>query len=45
MEIYIKFLNKNPTSVQVVQWITFLSQRAFLFALGAFSALGAKKDA
>eukprot|EP00439_Symbiodinium_sp_Y106_P013678 s4908_g1.t4 len=29
--------------IQVVQWITFLSQRAFLFALGAFSALGAKK--
>ncbi|CAE7812356.1 pmpB [Symbiodinium sp. CCMP2592] len=29
--------------MQVVQWITFLSQRSFLFALGAFSALGAKK--
>ncbi|CAE7190373.1 unnamed protein product, partial [Symbiodinium microadriaticum] len=28
--------------VQAVQWITFLSQRAFLFALGALSALGAK---
>ncbi|CAE7657264.1 unnamed protein product [Symbiodinium sp. CCMP2592] len=29
--------------VQAVQWITFLSQRTFLFALGALSALGAKK--
>ncbi|CAE7610240.1 unnamed protein product [Symbiodinium sp. CCMP2456] len=29
--------------VQAVQWITFLSQRAFLFALGALSAFGAKK--
>ncbi|CAE7211480.1 unnamed protein product, partial [Symbiodinium microadriaticum] len=28
--------------VQAVQWITFLSQRTFLFALGALSALGAK---
>ncbi|CAE7234392.1 unnamed protein product [Symbiodinium sp. CCMP2592] len=31
--------------MQAVQWITFLSQRTFLFALGALSALGAKKDA
>ncbi|CAE7258392.1 pmpB [Symbiodinium sp. KB8] len=30
--------------VQAVQWITFLSQRTFLFALGALSALGAKND-
>jgi len=29
--------------VQAVQWIMFLSQRTFLFALGALSALGAKK--
>ena len=29
--------------VQAVQWITFLSQRAFLFAIGALSAFGAKK--
>ena len=31
--------------MQAVQWIMFLSQRTFLFALGALSALGAKKDA
>ncbi|CAE7940562.1 Tnks2, partial [Symbiodinium necroappetens] len=29
--------------VQAVQWITFLSQRTFLFAIGALSAFGAKK--
>ena len=31
--------------MQAVQWIMFLSQRTFLFALGALSALGARKDA
>ncbi|CAE7384572.1 unnamed protein product [Symbiodinium sp. KB8] len=29
--------------VQAVQWITLLSQRTFLFAIGALSAFGAKK--